>query len=46
MPIVPARNIMIAFDPSFLISGRSILMVKRTRLDGRRYLDATKYSFD
>tara|TARA_B100001175_G_scaffold293492_1_gene280016 strand:- start:18 stop:182 length:165 start_codon:yes stop_codon:yes gene_type:complete len=35
-----------ALDPNFFISCRSMLIVKRTRLVGSRYLEATKYSLE
>jgi hypothetical protein len=46
IPSVPVKNIINALDPNFLISWISILIVKRARLVGSRYLDATKYRFE
>jgi hypothetical protein len=46
IPIVPVKNIISALEPNFFISLRSILIVKRARLVGRRYLDDTKYRFE
>ena len=46
MPIVPVKNIISALEPNFFISWRSILIVKRARLVGSKYLEATKYSFE
>ena len=42
IPVVPAKNIIIAFEPNFFTSGISMLIVNNTRLEGKRYLDATK----
>tara|TARA_B100000886_G_scaffold178665_1_gene122441 strand:- start:257 stop:415 length:159 start_codon:yes stop_codon:yes gene_type:complete len=42
--MVPEKNIINALDPSFEISLRSILRVRRTSEQGSKYLDATKYS--
>ena len=46
IPRVPVTNITIAFEPNFLISGISILIVSNARLVGSRYLEATKYKFE
>ena len=46
IPSVPVKNIINALDPNFFISWISILIVKRARLVGSKYLDATKYSFE
>tara|TARA_Y100001936_G_scaffold246893_1_gene291690 strand:+ start:1470 stop:1685 length:216 start_codon:yes stop_codon:yes gene_type:complete len=46
IPIVPVKNMINAFDPSFLISGKSILTVSKTRLAGSKYLEATKYNLE
>ena len=42
IPTVPVKNMMMALGPSFLISGRSILMVSNTKLVGSKYREATK----
>ena len=42
IPKVPVKNITIALDPNFLISGISMLIVRRAKLVGSKYLDATK----
>ena len=46
IPNVPLKNITIAFGPNFIISGKSILMVSKTKLAGNKYRDATKYKFE
>ena len=46
IPIVPVRNIIIALGPNFKISFKSTLRVNKTKEQGRRYLDATKYKFE
>ena len=46
IPNVPVKNITIAFAPNFLISGMSMLTVSNTKLEGNKYLDATKYNLD
>ena len=42
IPTVPVKNMIIAFGPNFLISGKSILMVSKTKLVGNKYREATK----
>jgi hypothetical protein len=42
IPKVPVKNITIALDPNFLISGISMLIVSRAKLVGNKYLEATK----
>ena len=44
IPIVPVKNMINAFEPSFLISGKSILTVSKTRLAGSKYLESKKYN--
>ena len=46
IPAVPLKNIIIAFGPNFIISGKSILIVSKTKLAGNKYRDATKYKFE
>ena len=46
MPMVAVKNIMMAFDPSLLIAGISILRHSKTKLAGSKYLEAIKYRLD
>jgi len=42
IPAVPVKNMTNALGPNFIILGRSILIVSRTKLVGNKYRDATK----
>ena len=42
IPNVPVKNKIRALEPNFLISFKSMLMVKSARLVGSKYLEATK----
>tara|TARA_X000001036_G_scaffold74080_1_gene65606 strand:+ start:787 stop:1065 length:279 start_codon:yes stop_codon:yes gene_type:complete len=46
IPKVPVKNIIKAFGPNLIISFKSTLIVNRTKEQGSRYLEATKYKFE